>query len=191
MTTRALLFPWHELKIISCLSLLILITSCSQPEDSENTASQLIEGQPFPHLVLTTLDGKKVAFNPQQNKVIVFNAWGTWCPPCRKEMPALQRLNEKLNPAHYSLILMAMDTDPLIVREYMIDKKLKLTSYIDQDLKITEDIFGLKIYPTTFLIDKNGILRHTITGEKEWDSPDVLKTLQKISEIPNNESIND
>ncbi|RMH15325.1 MAG: TlpA family protein disulfide reductase [Gammaproteobacteria bacterium] len=172
MMTRALV----RHLVLSAI-LIIPLPACSPKTEP---ASSLHPGLPFPELKLQRLDGSFRNFRAASGKVTLFNAWGTWCPPCRKELPSLDHLNTILDKDHFDFILMAMDTDPLVVREYLHDNHIRLTTYIDQDLHITNDILELKVYPTTFIIDQKGIIQLIVSGEKDWDSDAVIETMNEL-----------
>ena len=160
----------------SCWSLCVLFAfaGCSQAPPPD----ELTKGSQLPPLILTGLDGDKVAIDSFRGKFLVLNVWATWCPPCRHELPSLERLHQTLDPQRFKVVGLSVDDDVIQAREYLIDKRISFTSYIDQDMKIATDIFGIRIYPDTLLISPQGVLLRRIAGEREWDDPKIVKALE-------------
>lgn len=135
-------------------------------------------GDPFPDLLLPGLDRPDLAVSELRDRVVVLNVWATWCPPCRRELPSLQRLTEKLDAEQFAVIGLSVDDDDHLPREYLIDRKIELVSYIDRDMAIANGVLGVQVYPDTFIIGRDGTLQARIEGEREWDSPAVIAALE-------------
>jgi len=163
----------------SCWSLCILfaLVGCGKTQPDE-----LSNGSQLPPLILTGLDGNKVAIDSFRGKFLVLNIWATWCPPCRNELPSLERLHQTLDPQHFIVVGLSVDDDVIQAREYLIDKGISFTSFIDKDMKIASDIFGIRIYPDTLLISPQGVLLRRVAGEREWDDPKIIKALEAANQ---------
>lgn len=151
-----------------------LLTSCSQapPPDA------LAEGRPFPILALTGLDGGQVALDDFRGRLVVLNVWATWCAPCRRELPSLERLAGKLDPARFSIIGLSVDRDIDFARDYLREHGIGLTSYIDPGGALAEGRLGIRVYPDTFVISPTGTLLRRIVGERDWDDPAMAEILE-------------
>jgi thiol-disulfide isomerase/thioredoxin len=160
------------------VGVLMLNMSCSdrQPE----AVSRFREGDPFPALVLTRLDGGQVSFEKFNDKVVLLNIWATWCAPCRKELPSLERLSKVLDAKRFTVIGLSIDNDDHVVREYLIDKGIGLTSYIDEDASIATDVLGVTKYPDTFVIAPGGRFVYHVVGDREWDTPAMEAALEEV-----------
>ncbi len=163
------------------LGLSLLLSACS---DAPPPPLKVQVGQPFPDLVVKTLDGETVTTQMLRGRGLVFNVWATWCAPCRKELPSLQRLQARLADRRVVVVGMAVDDDEHRVREYLIDRKVRFTSYIDPQRLMANEVLGVRVYPATFVVDADGMLRWIVEGEREWDSAETLEKLQSIFEKP-------
>lgn len=159
----------------SSLFVLFALIACNQvlPPDG------LSEGSLFPPLVLKRLDGHEVSIDSYRGKLVVLNIWATWCAPCRRELPSLERLHHLIDPQRFVVAGLSVDNDILQAREYLIDKGITFASYIDQDMKIVTDILGIRIYPDTLLISPQGVLLRRIAGERTWDDPEIIHALEE------------
>jgi thiol-disulfide isomerase/thioredoxin len=161
----------------SCAALLMMIvlSACNQAPPSDG----LQEGSLIPPLTLTGLDGKQVLIDSFRGKLVVLNIWATWCAPCRHELPSLERLHQRLDPQRFVVAGLSVDNDVLQAREYLLDKGITFTSYIDQDMKIATDILAVRIFPDTVILSPQGVVLRRIAGERVWDQSRVIKALEE------------
>ena len=114
---------------------------------------------------------------------MLLNLWATWCVPCRKEMPALDALQQKLGGPDFEVVAVNIDTrDPDKPKAWLKEVGIeRLGYYADssakmfQDLKAVGRAFGM---PTTILIDRNGCELGTLAGPAEWASDDAIKLIE-------------
>ncbi len=157
----------------------VLLCGCEAGTGDNNTqVSALTVGQAVPDITLTGLNGSKTTLAAYRGKLVVFNAWATWCPPCRREMPSLERLSKTLDAGHFAVLGVSVDEDEHGVREYLHDKAVTFADFIDKDLKVIRDTLGIKIYPTTLLIAPNGTLIGEMVGPRDWDSAAMIQLLE-------------
>ncbi|MDB5597696.1 MAG: tlpA [Hyphomicrobiales bacterium] len=125
-------------------------------------------------------DGQKRRLADFRGRVILLNLWATWCVPCREEMPALDRLQEKAGGKDFEVVALNIDTARLERRQqFLRDIGVKsLSFYADstadvfQVLKRSGKVVGL---PTSILIDADGCELGILAGAAAWDSPDALR----------------
>lgn len=163
-------------------SIAMVLAACDSSEHhggtTHDSAHRLGVGDSFPEVVLPGLDRDDLLISQLRGKVVVLNVWATWCAPCRRELPSLQRLAEKLDPERFAVIGLSVDDDDHLPREYLIDRKIKLVSYIDREMKIVTETLGVQVYPDTYMIGVDGRLLINIEGEREWDSAEVVAALE-------------
>ncbi len=113
-------------------------------------------------------------------KAIVLNIWATWCPPCVREMPTLDRLQGKLGGASFEVVALSIDRAGLeVVREFFDEVGVEhLAIYIDSSGKVTGKL-GVAGLPTTLLVDRNGREIARLLGPAEWDTPEMMTFLKR------------
>jgi thiol-disulfide isomerase/thioredoxin len=117
-------------------------------------------------------------------KVLIVNFWATWCAPCVKEMPALDRLNAKLGGKDFQVLAINQERNgPKIAKPFAEKQGWKLPLYLDPATGFYRDakLGGL---PTTLVIGKDGKEVARVAGEVVWDSPAVEKMVQDLIKRP-------
>lgn len=136
--------------------------------------------RPVPPLRFTDGYGKPRALADFRGRVILLNLWATWCPPCRKEMPALDRLQEKLGGPDFEVVALSIDRGGLFAVQSFFDemdlRHLKL--YVDASAEALV-VLGVVGLPTTLLVDREGRELWRVVGPVEWDKPEVIERLQR------------
>lgn len=127
------------------------------------------------------LEDKPASFASFRGKLTLVNLWATWCVPCRKEMPSLDKLAEKLGGDKFQVVLLALDrAGPAKVKAFLDEVGVKHAKpYIDQTTRLGRALgaFGM---PTTILIDAQGREIGRLVGEAEWDTPDAVKLIEAL-----------
>lgn len=117
-----------------------------------------------PVFTVQTRDGRVLTADSLRGRVVLVNIWATWCPPCRAEMPALQQLADSHADEPFVLLGLSVDRGPAS----SVDRFLRERGISYPNAIITDDILrafgGVRGYPTSFLLDKRGVLRHTVLG---------------------------
>jgi thiol-disulfide isomerase/thioredoxin len=136
----------------------------------------------LPDLAFEDGSGAPKKLSDFRGKTVLLNLWATWCVPCRKEMPALDRLQAKLGGANFQVVAVNIDTrDPEKPKTFLNDAKLtKLDYFSDQKAKVFQDLksVGRALgMPTSVLVDGKGCEIATIAGPAEWDSDDAIKLI--------------
>jgi thiol-disulfide isomerase/thioredoxin len=152
------------------LAVLLALTGCDQNDETARAQSST----PAPAWALERLDGGVIDhLKDYRGKVVVLNVWATWCGPCRREMPSLQKLSETLDPQRFIVLGLATDDDPALVREYLRAKGIRFARHIDRGGHES----GLPALPATFVIGADGTVRWSGYGEKQWDDAAVASWL--------------
>jgi thiol-disulfide isomerase/thioredoxin len=115
-------------------------------------------GSPAPAFALKTLDGASVSLDSFKGKTLVINVWATWCPPCREEMPDLIASAPKLAKENVAFLGVDSTEEAPVVRAYASAKGISYPLAIDAD-KAFEKSFDIQYFPTTLVIDPQGVLR--------------------------------
>ena len=132
-----------------------------------------------PKLQLKDLDGKTQDLAQYRGKTVVLNFWATWCAPCVKEMPALQRLNQKLAAERFALVTVNFGESEKQVRAFMEKLGVRFPVLLDRDMRATPAWVD-KGLPTTFVIDSRQNIRYRVLGDFEWDAPGVEAKIREL-----------
>ncbi|MBM3559239.1 MAG: TlpA family protein disulfide reductase [Alphaproteobacteria bacterium] len=110
-----------------------------------------------------------------RGRVLVVNFWATWCAPCVAELPSLQRLQAKLDPARATVVLVSQDLRGLARTEPYLEKLGIALPYrfVDEKLKLSRAL-GVGDLPTTLIVDAAGREIRRLVGPAEWDSPEAV-----------------
>lgn len=134
---------------------------------------------PAPALQAVDLTGAPRTLADYRGKVVVLNFWASWCPPCLREMPSMERLRVKM--AGRPLAVVALDSAETRqeVDAFLSKMTLGFPILLDPDGSNTKrwKVFAL---PTTFLLDAEGRVRHVLTGPTEWDEGEALALIESL-----------
>ena len=120
--------------------------------------------------------GRPASLADYRGKVLLLNIWATWCPPCRVEMPSLERLQRKLAGTDFRLVSVSIDKDDsTLVRKFAQELGLSFEILHDRPGAIQE-AYQTTGVPESFVIDRDGRIVKKVIGPAEWDSP-VNETL--------------
>lgn len=117
-----------------------------------------------PEFTLTTLDGRQVTSASLAGKVVVVNFWATWCTPCRIEIPSLQKLHERR--ADEGVVVLGIATDAqgsAVVAPYLAERGVSYPVGMATS-ELRRAFGGISALPTTFIIDRDGMIRHRVFG---------------------------
>ncbi len=122
-------------------------------------------------LEFEALDGSNHSFQQHRGDVVLVNFWATWCPPCVREMPALDRLQSTFDDGSFSVIAISAGEKKEEVQAFLdkLEQPLDLTLLLDPEGRTFKE-FKLRGLPMSYLFSTDGQLIEVITGEKEWDS---------------------
>jgi len=121
-----------------------------------------------------SLDGEEVTLADYAGKVVVLNFWATWCAPCIKEMPALDRLNQALDQGEATVLTVSTDRNAAKVQPFLDNRVATKTLPAATDPKRAfAEAFGVRGLPTTFIIGADGVIAGVLEGPAEWDTEDA------------------
>lgn len=139
----------------------------------------LEEPVPAPQAPLATGSGETVTLSAFDGQVVLLNFWATWCAPCVREMPSLDRLQAALGPEGLAVVAVSEDRAGLkAVEPFFMETGLEhLEIYLDPKGKFWRE-FGVRGLPTTYLIDRQGRLIGAMEGPAEWDEEDAVALIR-------------
>lgn len=128
---------------------------------------------PAPPLALRDLNGHLHHLRDYRGQVVVINFWATWCPPCRREMPSMERAWTRLQGHGVALLAVSVDQNPGDVLDFLARHRVSFTILLDPDSGTTQQ-WPVRVVPTTVVIDPRGRLAYRAVGALDWDNPEFL-----------------
>ncbi len=146
------------LKVVLLITLTcgLLVTGCSEPLGAQ-------VGEPAPDFKLENLDGQSVSLSDLRGKPVLLNFWTTWCDPCRAEMPYLQQVYEEWSGKGLVVLAINIGESPSEVKRFLQTYNLSLPVLLDTK-EATARKYNITGIPTSFFIDKDGIIQVKIIG---------------------------
>jgi peroxiredoxin len=128
------------------------------------------------------LTGSPLRLGHFKGKVVFLNFWATWCPPCKEEMPSMERLYRRYKDKGFTILAVSIDAgDRAPVAAFV--KKFGLTFPIGLDPKLgVANQYAVRGLPATFLVDREGMVAAVAIGPRDWDGKAahaVIETLLK------------
>ena len=140
---------------------------------------QVYKGGTTPPLVLKDLNGKTHDLKQYRGKVVLINFWATWCPPCRAEMPSMQRLKAKMAGKPFVILAVDMGETEAEVKTYLQQIKTDFTVLMDKDGRALK-AWKVFAFPTSYVVDAQGKIRYGLYGGSEWDAADKVEKLTQL-----------
>ena len=128
----------------------------------------LERGEIAPDFELQTLDGETVKLSDLKGEKVMVNFWATWCPPCRAEMPDMQKFHENTEVKILAVNLIETESSPEVVPEFLEELGLTFQVLLDDESKLAND-YKIAAYPTSFMIDSNGRIQFKTLGAINYD----------------------
>ena len=147
--------------------------------DRKAPASTLKPGDTLPEATWPALDGRPFSIQSTGGPLLL-NFWATWCPPCRAEMAALARLYRDFAGRGLSVLGVSVDSDVYLVQEYLLKARISLPVLLDKGGETAGRRFLVRAYPTSYLVERSGLIAEVWIGEKDWDSDDMRQRIARV-----------
>lgn len=152
------------------------VTGTNYPVISSNTDTEIPEtnkvgnrrGDIALDFSLETLEGEILSLSQFKGKKVFLNFWATWCPPCRAEMPDIQKFSEDENVVVLAINLTHTEDSLVTVNDFIEDGGFTFPVLIDKNGEVAEQ-FRVVAYPTSYMIDTNGIIKYVSLGALNYD----------------------
>ena len=137
-------------------------------------------GESAPNFHLRDLNGQPVALSDLRGKVVLLNFWATWCGPCRVEMPAMEQLYRTFSRKDFEILAVSTDAQgAAVTRPFQQENHLTFPILHDADYRVGLT-YGARTLPMTFMVDRQGIVRHQIFGARDWGAPEAHQLVQML-----------
>ncbi|GBE38749.1 thiol-disulfide oxidoreductase ResA [bacterium BMS3Bbin08] len=144
-------------------------------------AIEKLVGSQAPEFTANDLSGKRVALKKFKGKPILLNFWATWCPYCREERPKLIKLYKEYRSQGLVIVAVSTDRSAQKVKDYL--KKVPMDfEMLHDNTKEAAAAYGVYSLPTSFLIDREGIIKYKFMGLRDWTSSGSKTLIDKLLE---------
>lgn len=131
-----------------------------------------------PDFTLPQRDGSSWRLSDHRGKVLVLNFWTVTCQPCMEEMPSLITLSRILaDRDDVELVTISVDRDWETVRS-AVPEDVPMTVLLDPDREVVREMFGTRLFPETWVIDPDGVIRLRVDGRRDWSSAVALDVFE-------------
>lgn len=162
--------------------MLMLIVSClplSSAQQSGKGLTMLPEIKPAPDFLLTDLNGDEHRLADYRGKVVIINFWATWCPPCRAEMPSMQKAWEQLEQDDIPMLGINVGEDEDTIFQFTANYPVEFPLLMDKDSEVINQ-WPVRGLPTTFVVGPEGNIIYRAIGGREWDDPALLALVKAL-----------
>lgn len=141
------------------LTIGLVLAGCSSGNGSSATEGGILA----PDLQLKDINGQSVSLSNFRGKPVLLNFWATWCPPCRYELPFLQEIYGEWSERGLVLLTIDVGESTATVKDFVAKNKLTLPVLLDTKRSVAQK-YAVTAYPTTFFIDREGMVKQKIIG---------------------------
>ena len=170
-------------KFLSIILLFVSVTVSAdwqQPELSHHLTpvKKIIMASDFE---LMDMDEENKKLSDYRGKVVLLNFWATWCPPCIREMPSMERLHQQINAEDFEVIAVNQmeDADEVFAFTGQLEIDPTFEILFDTTSEVSR-AYAVRGLPTTYLIDKQGKIRYRAVGGREFNHPEVVRIIKKL-----------
>jgi len=140
-----------------------------------------VPGRPAaPDFSAEDMDGAVHTLSAYRGKVIILNFWATWCPPCREEMPSMERAWQMLKRENIVMLAINVGEDEDTIFEFTASYPVEFPLLLDRESAVIGN-WPVRGLPTTFVIDPQGKIVYRAIGGRDWDDPGVLKKIRALA----------
>ncbi|MBN2864513.1 MAG: TlpA family protein disulfide reductase [Thiotrichales bacterium] len=139
---------------------------------------------PMPNIQLESLDGEVIdVLKAYKGKALLINFWATWCPHCVEEIPSMNRALEQLDDDKFAMVSISYKDTRALLEAFVKEVKVDFPILLDRDGKVSEQ-WNIFAFPSSFLVDANGLIRYSLNAGSIWDSPEMLDYQREVMAIP-------
>lgn len=170
-----------QLSLLLALLALFLSDALAVPQGLSHTLTPLSQPVAAPEFSLEDLDETVHRLADYRGRVVVINFWAVWCPPCRREMPSLERLRERFKDRPFTILAINEGEDVDRIQPFLweLEPSPGFTVLLDSDVTVSQ-AFGVRGLPTSFILDKQGRIVYRAVGGREFDHPEMVAIIEAL-----------
>jgi peroxiredoxin len=165
---------WHEW----VLFILLVVAAPATAQDRQNL-TPVADKPAAPDFNLMDINGERHRLSDYKGKIVIVNFWATWCPPCREEMPSMQRAWQPLEQRNVVMLAINVGEDEDTIFEFTSDYPADYPLLMDRDSSVIQR-WPVRGLPTTFVVDTAGRLVFQAIGSRDWDDPELMERIAAI-----------
>ena len=166
---------------IFILFLIFTFSLITHAQETGKGLTKLADAPNAPDFVLEDLDGEQFQLSEHRGQVVIINFWATWCPPCREEMPSMQRAWEQLEPEGIYLVGINVGEDEDTIFQFTADYPVEFPLLMDSDSSVINQ-WPVRGLPTTFVVDPKGQIVYRAIGGRDWNDPALLDFVKALKQ---------
>lgn len=146
------------------------------------STTAVVAGDVAPDFTLEDTNGNKVTLSSLRGKVVMVNFWATWCPPCKEEMPSMERLNKIM--AEEDFVMLAINTEKdgrSVVPDFLKKNPHDFTVLYDDQGTVQQE-YGVYKFPESFVIRKDGTVDQKVIGAIDWSSVKTIAYFKNLTQ---------
>ncbi len=159
--------------------LLLLVTMPLQAIQPGKGLTEVPGHPQAPDFTLQDIDGNIHRLADYRGKALIVNFWATWCPPCRAEMPSMERAWKKERSNGIVILAINVGEDEDTIFQFTADYPVTFPLLMDQDSEVVGP-WGVRGLPTTYVVDPAGRIVYRAIGGREWDDPELLDKVRAL-----------
>ncbi len=132
--------------------------------------------------------GEVWTLKSERGRVVVLDVWATWCEPCRDALPLYQDIAKQFEARGLKVYAVNIDAEQKLIAPFLQDAKVNLPVLLDPEARVSEAVLKVKLMPSTFFIDKRGVLRHSHEGFDEGQLSTWLEEIEALLAEPDPET---
>lgn len=137
------------------------------------------DATPAPDFTLKSRSGENIKLSELRGNVVMVNFWASWCGPCRQEMPLLQQLYDRYQGMGFTLLGVNVDEQPAAALKMLKEIPVDFPILYDSSNKVSKQ-YQVKAMPSTFMVDRDGNIRHLHQGYKPGYEDDYQQQIRAL-----------
>jgi peroxiredoxin len=159
--------------------LVLILSLCSSPLFAGQSMTAIPGKVLAPDFELSDMDGKTHRLSDYRGKTVIINFWTTWCPPCREEIPSMNRAYEMLAEENVEILAINMGEDEDTIFIFTADYPADFPFLLDREGAVIAE-WPVKGLPTTYVVAPDGSIAYRAIGGREWDDPLFLEQIRAL-----------
>ena len=163
--------------IIVAIAIVVAVYEGAQHHSHSRGAPPGAVDSPAAAFTLQGLDGKPLSLANYRGKVVLLNFWASWCMPCVEELPSLLALHHQ--DPNLVILAVSIDDDPTAYSTFIVRHHVDLITVRDPS-QSAANLYHTDMWPETYVIDRQGMIRRKLVGPQEWTSPEIVGFLNSL-----------